>query len=70
MLGLTNSIILFALAPAFSLGGYLIEKNKFGTRFEDMMIIFSCITFCAQSVGKLWIIKIRPSNESEYFNKT
>ncbi len=54
MLGFTNSVVFYALAAAFALGGYLVEKNKFGTKFEDIMLVFNCITFGAQSVGKIF----------------
>ena len=52
MLGLTTSIMFYAIAAAFALGAYLVQNNKFGTRFEDIMIVLNAVTFGAQSVGK------------------
>lgn len=42
----------FAIAAAFSLGAYLIEKNLFNQDIEKIMIVFNCVLFGAQSVGK------------------
>ena len=53
MLGFTNSIMFYATAAAFQLGGYLAKEEKFGMNFERIMLVFSCIIFGAQSVGKL-----------------
>nr|UOU03320.1 ATP-binding cassette subfamily B1-2 [Brachionus rubens] len=52
MLGLSTSIIFFATATAFVVGGYLVEKKKFGLDFEKIMLVFSCVIFGAQSVGQ------------------
>lgn len=52
MLGFTNSIMFYAIAAAFVLGGYLSEEKMFGVDFEKIMIVFSCIIFGAQSVGQ------------------
>ena len=52
MLGFTNSVMFYALAAAFALGGYLVEKRIFNTEFKDIMLVFNCITFGAQSVGQ------------------
>lgn len=52
MLGLSTSIIFFATATAFLVGGYLVEKKKFGLNFEKIMLVFSCVIFGAQSVGQ------------------
>jgi hypothetical protein len=52
MLGVTNSIMFYAVASAYVLGGFLMEKQLFGLTFEKIMIVFSCVIFGAQSVGK------------------
>lgn len=52
MLGFTNSIMFYAIAAAFVLGGYLVENNKFDLNFEKIMLVFSCVIFGAQSVGQ------------------
>lgn len=52
MLGFTTSISYYAMAAAFSLGAYLIENDRFGMTFENMMLVFNCIVFGAQSVGE------------------
>ena len=52
MLGFTTSITYYAMAAAFFLGAYLIENNRFGMTFENMMLVFNCIVFGAQSVGE------------------
>jgi len=36
----------------FSLGGYLVVNNIFGMTFENVMLVFNCIIFGAQSVGQ------------------
>lgn len=51
MLGFTSSITFYAMAAAFALGAHLVEKNLFGMTFENIMLVFSCIIFGAQSVG-------------------
>jgi hypothetical protein len=50
MLGFTQALIYFAMAAAFALGGYLVEKGK--NNFEDIMIAINCVIFGASSVGK------------------
>nr|QUF59434.1 ATP-binding cassette transporter Abcb1-1 [Brachionus angularis] len=52
MLGFTSSIIFYAMAAAFSLGAHLVKNKLFGTNFESIMLVFSCIIFGAQSVGQ------------------
>ncbi|CAF0897005.1 unnamed protein product [Brachionus calyciflorus] len=52
MLGVSTSIIFFATATAFLVGGLLVEKGKFGLNFERIMLVFSCVIFGAQSVGQ------------------
>nr|AEQ19307.1 p-glycoprotein [Brachionus orientalis]AEQ19309.1 p-glycoprotein [Brachionus orientalis] len=52
MLGFTSSITFYAMAAAFALGAHLVEKNLFGMNFENIMLVFSCIIFGAQSVGQ------------------
>nr|UOU03319.1 ATP-binding cassette subfamily B1-1 [Brachionus rubens] len=52
MLGFTSSITFYAMAAAFSLGSYLIQNKLFGINFENIMLVFSCIIFGAQSVGQ------------------
>ena len=52
MLGFTTSIMFYATAAAFVLGGYLVEKKMFGLTFEKIMLVFSCVIFGAQSVGQ------------------
>ncbi|RNA33916.1 Multidrug resistance 1 [Brachionus plicatilis] len=52
MLGFTSSITFYAMAAAFALGAYLVENNLFGMTFENIMLVFSCIIFGAQSVGQ------------------
>jgi hypothetical protein len=50
-LGLTQSIMNYALAAAYSLGAYLIQNNLFGMDLEKVMLVFGCIMMGAQSVG-------------------
>lgn len=57
MLGFTSSITFYAMAAAFALGAHLVEKNLFGMTFENIMLVFSCIIFGAQSVGKVYFFK-------------
>nr|QNH67928.1 ATP-binding cassette transporter subfamily B member 1 X2 [Brachionus plicatilis] len=52
MLGFTSSITFYAMAAAFALGSYLVENNLFGMTFENIMLVYSCIIFGAQSVGQ------------------
>lgn len=52
MFGFTNSIVFYATAAAFSLGGYLVVNNLYGMTFQNVMLVFSCIIFGAQSVGQ------------------
>jgi hypothetical protein len=64
MLGFSTSITYYAIAAAFLMGAYLIEKNLFGTTFERIMLVFSCVLFGAQAVGKtnlvsIWNIKLK-----------
>ena len=50
--GITSSIMFFAIAASYTLGAYLIEKNLYGMSLEKIMLVFGCIMFGAQSVGK------------------
>lgn len=43
----------YAMAAAYTLGAYLIQNNLFGMNLERVMLVFGCIMFGAQSVGKL-----------------
>jgi ABC-type multidrug transport system fused ATPase/permease subunit len=52
MFGFTTSITFYATAAAFTLGGYLVSNNLFGMTFENVMLVFSCIIFGAQSIGQ------------------
>ena len=52
ILGFTNAVMFFAIAAAFSLGAYLIENKKFNQNLESIMLVFNCVLFGAQSVGK------------------
>ena len=52
MLGFTSSIMFYATAAAFSLGGYLVVNNLFGMTFQNVMLVFSCVIFGAQSIGQ------------------
>ena len=52
MLGFSSSIFYYAIAAAFVLGAYLIEKNLFDLNFEKIMRVFSVLIFGAQSVGQ------------------
>ena len=52
-LGITTSIMYYAIAAAYTLGAYLIQNNLFGMSLEKIMLVFGCIMFGAQSVGKL-----------------
>nr|QUF59435.1 ATP-binding cassette transporter Abcb1-2 [Brachionus angularis] len=52
MLGFSSSIIFFATAAAFVVGGIIIEKDLFGLDFQKIMLVFSCVIFGAQSVGQ------------------
>nr|QNH67866.1 ATP-binding cassette transporter subfamily B member 1 X2 [Brachionus rotundiformis] len=52
MLGFTSSITFYAMAAAFAVGAHLVENNLFDISFEDIMLVFSCIIFGAQSVGQ------------------
>lgn len=52
MLGFSSSIFYYAIAAAFVLGAYLIEKQLFDLNFEKIMRVFSVLIFGAQSVGK------------------
>ena len=49
MLGVTQSLVYFAMAGAFALGGHLVEKGK--VNFESVMIAINCVIFGASSVG-------------------
>jgi len=53
MLGVSTSIIYYALAAAYSLGAHLVEEKLFGMNLERIMLVIGCIVFGAQSVGKL-----------------
>jgi ABC-type multidrug transport system fused ATPase/permease subunit len=50
MFGFTNAIGFYANAAAYALGAYLISKDKMN--FENLMTVFSCIVFGAQSIGQ------------------
>ncbi|CAF0950412.1 unnamed protein product [Brachionus calyciflorus] len=52
MLGFTSSITFYAMAAAFALGAHLVQNELFGMTFENIMLVFSCIIFGAQSVGQ------------------
>lgn len=51
MYGFTNSIMLYAIAASFSLGAYLIDNKIFNSDITDILVVFNCITFGAQSAG-------------------
>jgi hypothetical protein len=51
MLGFSSSIMFYAIAACYSLGAYLIEKQLFGMSLENIMLVFNCVLFGAQSVG-------------------
>ncbi len=42
----------FAIAAAFSLGAYLVQKNLFNQDLESIMLVFNCVLFGAQAVGQ------------------
>jgi hypothetical protein len=42
----------YAIAAAYSLGAYLVQHNLFGMSLENIMLVFGCIMFGAQSLGK------------------
>lgn len=42
----------YAIAAAFSLGAYLVQKNLFNQDLESIMLVFNCVLFGAQSVGQ------------------
>ena len=52
MLGVSTSIIYYAIAAAYSLGAHLIEERLFGMNLERIMLVIGCIVFGAQSIGK------------------
>ena len=52
MFGFTASVTFYAVAAAFNLGAYIIEKNLFGIEFQDIMMVFSVLIFGAQAVGQ------------------
>lgn len=52
MLGFTNSIVFLAIAAAFLVGAVIIDKGLFGLTFENIMLVFNCVIFGAQSVGQ------------------
>lgn len=52
MLGFTTSIMFYAIAAAYTLGAYLIQNKLFGMNLENIMLVFGCIMFGAQSAGK------------------
>ena len=53
MLGLSTSIMFYAMAAAYNLGAYLIDNKKFNTKFEDILIVFNVIIFGAQQIGQV-----------------
>lgn len=52
MFGFTSSIMFYAIAAGYNLGAHLIEEDKFGTTFEDVLIVFNVLIFGAQQVGQ------------------
>ena len=52
MLGLTSSIIYYAIAATYTLGAYLVQNNLYGMNLEKIMLVFGCILMGAQSVGQ------------------
>jgi len=52
ILGFTSAIMFYAIAAAFSLGAYLVQKNLFNQDLESIMLVFNCVLFGAQSVGQ------------------
>ena len=40
-----------AIAAAFYLGAYLVDKKMYGLNFEKIMVVFSCIIFGANGVS-------------------
>lgn len=53
MLGLSTSIMFYAMAAAYNLGAYLIDEKLFDTSFEDILIVFNVIIFGAQQIGQV-----------------
>ena len=56
-LGITTSILYYALAAAYILGAYLIQNNLFEMDLERIFLVFECIMTGAESVGKFNRIK-------------
>ncbi len=52
ILGLTTSVLFYAIAAAYSLGAYMVANNLFGMSLENIMLVFNCVLFGAQSVGQ------------------
>jgi ABC-type multidrug transport system fused ATPase/permease subunit len=52
MLGISTSIMYYAIAAAYSLGAYLVQHQLFGMDLQKIMLVFGCIMFGAQSVGQ------------------
>ena len=52
MVGFTASIMFYAIAASYSLGAYLIKNNLYGVTLQNILIVFNCLTFGAQSIGK------------------
>nr|QUF59436.1 ATP-binding cassette transporter Abcb1-3 [Brachionus angularis] len=52
LLGFTTSILFYAIAASYTLGAYLVEKQKFGMSLERIMLVFGCIMFGAQAIGQ------------------
>ena len=50
MIGLISSIMVFAIAAAFVLGGYLVKEKLFDLTFEKIIRVFSCLFYGAQSM--------------------
>ena len=42
--------MVFAIAAAFVLGGYLVKENLFDLTFEKIIRVFSCLFYGAQSM--------------------
>jgi ABC-type multidrug transport system fused ATPase/permease subunit len=52
MFGFSSSIGFYANSATYALGAYLIKNDLFSMTFENLMIVFSCLLFCAQSAGQ------------------
>ena len=52
MLGLSNSVIFYAVAAAYGVGGVLMERQMFDMTLERVMLVVGCVVFGAQAVGQ------------------